>query len=67
MLEEWFDSNGRFCPKTSSLPLHLMLTGGNGMDIEEDNHVVMRLPPFNLEKALAKYGGVDLQGQSQIC
>ena len=67
LLEEWFDSDGRFCPKTPSLPPHLMLKGENSMDVEGDDNIMERLPPLNLEKALAKYGGVDPQGQSQLC
>ena len=66
LLEEWFESDGRFCPKTPSLPPHLMLKGENSMDVEVDDNIVTRLPPLSLKKALAKYGGVDPQGQSQL-
>ena len=67
LLEEWFDSDGRFCPKTMpSPPPHLMLKGENAMDDEVDDNIVTRLHPLSLKKALAKYEGVDPQGQSQL-
>ena len=43
-----------------------MLKGENSMDVEVDDNIVTRLPPLSLKKALAKYGGVDPQGQSQL-
>ena len=56
LLKERFDSNGRLCPKTPSIPPHLMLMK-NATDIEVDVTVVAHLPPLDLANALAKYEG----------
>ena len=73
LAEEWFDENGRFCPKIASKPPHAMAKDEEDMDVDnwdEDKNEVpvpqvpVRPPPLALEVAYETFGAHP-EGDSQ--